>query len=198
MFKDKTGRKLSLIEVIGKGWARVANIVLDFELMLLRWLGHIPFHAARKWGYQLAGIKIGHGSAIHMWANFFNPSEVEIGEDTVIGDHCFLDGRAKIKIGNHTALASSVMIYNSEHDIDSCDFMAREEPVAIGDYVFVGPRAIIMPGVKIGNGAIVAAGAVVTKDVPVRAVVGGVPAKFIRERKLESFHYKIGRARLFQ
>jgi len=108
---------------------RLFNIFLDFELMLLRWLGYVPFHTIRLIGYKLAGVKIGRGSRIHMWANFFNPKGIEIGEDTIIGDHCFLDGRAKLKIGSHVAIASQVLIYNSEHDIHSEDFHAIEEPV---------------------------------------------------------------------
>ena len=177
---------------------RLFNIFLDFELMLLRWLGYVPFHTIRLIGYKLAGVKIGRGSRIHMWANFFNPKGIEIGEDTIIGDHCFLDGRAKLKIGSHVAIASQVLIYNSEHDIHSEDFHAIEEPVEIGDYVFIGPRAIILPGVKIGSEAVVAAGAVVTKDVESGKIIGGVPARVIGERKLKDLHYRLGRARLFQ
>ena len=109
-----------------------------------------------------------------------------------------MDGRDKLTIGNHVDIASSVMIYNSEHNIESGDFMAVDGPVKIGDYVFVGPRAIILPGVTIGKGAVVAAGAVVTKDVPEYAIVGGVPAKIIGERKNKDLNYKLGRARLFQ
>jgi len=109
-----------------------------------------------------------------------------------------LDGRASLKIGSHTALASSVMIYNSQHLIDDPNFKAMEKPVVIGDYVFVGPQAIILPGIKIGDGAIVAAAAVVTKDVKPGEVVGGVPAKKIRDRRLKDFNYRLGRARLFQ
>jgi len=70
--------------------------------------------------------------------------------------------------------------------------------VKIEDYVFIGPRVIIQPGVKIGYGAIVAAGAVVTKDVLPYSIVGGVPANIIGERKLKNLHYRLGRARLFQ
>ena len=68
----------------------------------------------------------------------------------------------------------------------------------IGDYVFIGPRVIILPGVRIGKGAIVGAGAVVTKDVSDFAIVGGIPAEVIGERKTKDLHYKLGRARWFQ
>ena len=127
-----------------------------------------------------------------------DPSGVEIGEDTIIGNHAFLDGRAKLKIGNHVDIASNVMIYNAQHDIHSDDFHAIEEPVTIADYVFIGPGVIIQPGITIKKGAVVAAGAVVTKDVEPFMIVGGVPAIKIGERKNSDPHYKLGRARLFQ
>lgn len=198
MFKDKSGKKISNTEAVGKITNRLYNYVLDFELMVLRWVSHIPSHLVRKVFYRLAGMKIGKGSTIHMWANFFEPNGIKIGEDTIIGDHAFLDGRAPLAIGNHVDIASSVMIYNSEHDLEKDDFSARTEPVEIGDYVFIGPRAIILPGVKVGKGAVVAAGAVVTKDVPDFAIVGGVPAKVIGERKNKNPDYRLGRPRLFQ
>lgn len=196
--KDKTGEKLSTEEIKGKVINRFYNVLLDFELMLLRLVGHIPLHSLRLLLYKLAGVKIGKGSKIHMWCNFFDPKGVEIGEDTIIGDHAFLDGRASLKIGNHVDIASSVFIYNSQHDIDSEDFHAVEQEAIIEDYVFIGPRVIILPGVTIGKGAVVAAGAVVTKDVPAWKIVGGVPAIAIGERQNKNPHYKLGRARLFQ
>ena len=171
---------------------------LDFELMYLSCVGYVPSHTIRKLKYKFFGMKIGKGSTIHMWANFFQPNNIEIGEDTIIGDHAFLDGRDKLTIGSHTDIASSVMIYNSEHDLEKEDFSAIVAPVEIGDYVFIGPRVIIMPGVKIGKGAVVAGGAVVTKDVDPFTIVGGVPAKPIGERKVKNPNYRLGRARLFQ
>lgn len=173
-------------------------VFLEFYLMLLRWVGHVPFHCLRRLYYRLAGVKIGKGSTIHMWANFFDPRGVTIGEDTIIGDHCFLDGRASLIIGSHVDIASQVLIYNSEHDIEAEDFKAITAPVEIGDYVFIGPRAIILPGVKIGKGAVIAAGAVVTKEVESFKIVGGIPAKEIGERRLKDPHYRLGRAALFQ
>lgn len=198
MFKDKSGKKLTANEAITKIMTRFYNYILDFELMVLRWVGYVPLHTFRKIFYLLAGVKIGKGSTIHMWANFFEPGNVSIGDDTIVGDHVFLDGRAALAIGNHVDIASQVLIYNSEHDLESPDFSAKTEPVIIADYVFVGPRAIVLPGVRIGKGAVVAAGAVVTSNVPDFAIVGGVPAKVIGERKNKNPKYTLGRARLFQ
>jgi maltose O-acetyltransferase len=140
-----------------------------------------------------------HWSAhIHMGAQFFNPAGVEIGKGTIVGQNAFLDGRSTLIIGKYVDIASDVMIYNSEHDINSEFFDAVASPVEIGDYVFIGPRVIILPGVKVGKGAVIAAGAVVTKDVPEYTIVGGVPAKIIGERQIKDLKYKLGRSRLFQ
>lgn len=198
MFKDRMGNTLTFNQAIPKIVNRIYNYWLDFELMLLRWVGHIPSHLIRNNIYKLAGVKLGKGSSIHMWANFFQPRNITIGEGTIIGNSAFLDGRAALTIGNHVDVASSVMIYNSEHDLKAEDFVAREEPVTIGDYVFIGPRVTILPGVTIGKGAVLAAGAVVTKDVPDYSIVGGIPAVIIGERKTKNFRYRLGRARLFQ
>jgi len=198
MLKDRMGRSLSSSEAAKKIISRLYNYCLDFELMCLRCVGYIPFHSIRNFFYVLAGLKLGKGATLHMGANFFQPRNVFIGEGTIVGDHAFLDGRAPLKIGREVDIASWVMIYNSEHDISSDDFHARQEPVEIGDYVFIGPRVIILPGVRVGRGAVIAAGAVVTQNVPNFAIVGGVPAKIIGERAIKKLHYKLGRARLFQ
>jgi acetyltransferase-like isoleucine patch superfamily enzyme len=198
VFKDKQGRKLSIGKAFGKIFGRFMSYVEDFELLVVRVSGFVPFHLFRYLIYTLAGVKIHWTAHIHMGAQFFNPNGVEIGKGTIIGQNCFMDGRDKLKIGQYVDIASDVMIYNSEHDINSEFFEAVNAPVEIGDYVFIGPRVIILPGVKVGKGAVVGAGAVVTKDVPEYAIVGGVPAKEIGERKVKDLHYRLGRSRLFQ
>lgn len=198
VFTDKHGKNLSVKSAFSKFFNRIYNWWLDLNLYCLILVGHIPSHSLRNLSYKMHGVKIGKGTKIHMGAEFYEPAGVEIGEDCTLGDHIFLDGRDKLQIGSHVDIASHVRIYNSEHDLDSEDFHARNEPVKIGDYVFIGPRAIILPGVTVGKGGVIAAGAVVTKDVPDFAIVGGVPAKVIGERKNKNPHYKLGRARLFQ
>jgi acetyltransferase-like isoleucine patch superfamily enzyme len=184
--------------MINKIINRLYNYLADFSLFCLYILMNFPSHHIRRFFMRLAGASIGHGTSIHIGPRFFSLKNLKIGEDTIIGDHAFFDGRAKLTIGNHVDIASEVKIYNSEHDLNSDDFHAINEKVEIGDYVFIGPRVIILPGVKIGKGAVVAAGAVVTKNVNDFEIVGGVPAKVIGERKNKDLHYKLGRARLFQ
>lgn len=197
--KDKMGKELSNEEIVGKVANRIKWIWLDLVLFKLNLISVlIPFHSIRNFCYRICGVKIGKNSFIHMGARFYFPAGVEIGQGSIIGDHAFLDGRAPLIIGNNVDIASQVLIYNSQHDIHSEGFAPTDGAVEINDYAFIGPRAIILPGVKIGRGAVVAAGAVVTSNVKEYEIVGGVPAKPIGERKNKNLHYKLGRARLFQ
>jgi len=93
-----------------------------------------------------------------------------------------LDGRRGLEIGNNVNISEGVLIFSLHHDLSSPDFAASGGPVIIGDHVFIGARAIILPGVQIGRGGVVAAGAVVTKDVAPLSIVGGVPAHTIGAR----------------
>lgn len=195
---NRMGKQLEFHEAVNKIINRLYSYILDFELLIVKVVGFVPIHTIRWLIYLAAGVHIGKGSHIHIGAQFFYPAGVRIGSDTIIGQNAFLDGRGRLHIGDHVDIASDVIIYNSEHDINSEDFHAITAPVEIGDYAFIGPRAIILPGVKIGYGAVVAAGAVVTKDVAQYAIVGGVPAQVIGERKPKDLHYTLGRARLFQ
>lgn len=177
---------------------RINTIFLESEVFLLHIVGYVPLHIVRRLFYRLGGVKIGKGSTIHMGAKFYNPFNIVIGEDTIVGEGVVLDGRDKLVIGNHVDIASEVMIYNAEHDVRDLNFRAICAPVVIEDYVFIGPRAIILPGVTVKKGAVIGAGAVVTKDVGTGAIVGGVPAKQIGVRGIKDLNYKLGRAAWFR
>lgn len=177
---------------------RITTIAKEFTVMILHCVGHVPIHHLRRFFYRLAGMRIGVGTSIHTGLRLYDPAGITIGKDTIIGEDAVLDGRGPIIIGNHVAFATGVMIYNSQHDIRDPQFVAITKAVHIDDYVFVGPRAIILPGVHIGKGAVVGAGAVVTKDVPSGVVVGGVPALPIGDRPLQHYSYKLGRAAWFR
>ena len=177
---------------------RMSTIWLEFVVNLLHKVGCVPFHHFRRFFYRMAGVKIGSGSALHMHTVFYNPRNITIGQDTIVGERTVLDGRDKLIIGDHVDIASEVMIYNAEHDVNSEDFHAITAPTIIEDYVFIGPRAIILPGVTLGKGSVVGAGAVVTKNVEPFTIVGGVPAKVIGERKNTNPTYRLKRAAWFR
>jgi len=198
MFRDKKGKKLGFKETLIKVSARFESIFEEAGIFLLHLTGLVPSHSFRRLVYKLAGISIGKGSTIHCNAKFYSVKNIVIGRDSIIGENAVLDGRAGLKIGDHVDIASEVMIYNSQHNINDPDFKAENKPVVVEDYVFIGPRVIILPGVRIGMGAVVAAGAVVTRDVRERSVVAGVPAQEIGERKIKKFSYVLGRPRLFR
>lgn len=200
--QDKTGKELSSKEISRKAVFRLKTVLLELWVCKLHVIGFVPFHHVRRFFYRISGVKIGKGSALHMGTRFYNPSNISIGSDTIVGEFAVLDGRDKLTIGDHVDIASNVMIYNSQHDINSEKFATVEatikDRVEIGDYVFIGPRAIILPGVKVGRGAVIAAGAVVTKDVEELSIVAGVPAREIGKRKSENLTYKLGRAAWFR
>jgi len=178
---------------------RIRAVLLELDNGFLIWIvGFVPSHHFRRFFYRVFGIKIGKGSTIHMAVSIYKASGIKIGKDTIVGEWAVLDGRDSLTIGDHVDIATGVMIYNSQHDLSDPNFGAISEPVEIGDYVFIGPRAIILPGVKIGKGAAVGAGAVVTKDVAPFMIVGGVPAKEIGERQNKDPQYKVGRAAWFR
>ena len=119
--------------------------------------------------------------SVKVWA----PWNIEMASYVAIDDEVNLYSAAKITIGTKVAISREAFICTASHDITKANRPLVTAPITIGDGVWIGARAIILPGVRIGEGAVVAAGAVVTKDVEPWAVVGGNPAKFIKMRVLK-------------
>ena len=141
-------------------------------------------------------FQIAEKSFIFMGARFDARRDFTLGAHSVINDHCRLDNRGKLEIGSNVSISSEVCILTADHDPRSENFDGRNRPVRIEDYVFVGTRALILPGVTIGRGAFVGAGTVVTKDVAPFAIVAGCPAKQIGSRPA-NLQYEIRYDRLF-
>lgn len=139
----------------------------------------------RAWCGKLILNKCGKNINIENGASF--SSKVTIGDNSGIGVRAIL---GVCHIGNDVMMGPECIIYSRNHRFDKTDIPMRlqgyyeEEPVIIGNDVWIGARVIILPGVKIGNGSILGANAVVTKDVPDYAIVGGNPAKIIRVREI--------------
>jgi acetyltransferase-like isoleucine patch superfamily enzyme len=121
-------------------------------------------------------------SIVYSGAEIYLPHGITIGDHSIIGSRAVLDGRRGLSIGNNVNMSSEVMIFTLQHDYNDPIFSAVGESVTIEDHVWIGPRAIILPGVTIGEGAVVWAGAVVTKNVEAYTLVGWVPAKKIASR----------------
>jgi putative colanic acid biosynthesis acetyltransferase WcaF len=173
------------------------EVYQDLRLLWLTAVGYVPSHTFRNIFYRISGLKMARTSSLHWRARFFKPEGLVIGENCTLGNDGFYDARDGITIGSCVNIAAEVRIYTREHDIDSPYFAEIGAPVKINDYAYIGSRVTIMPGVEIGYGAVVASGAVVVKDVPPYALVGGVPARFIRERA-HDLRYTLGYAKKFQ
>jgi len=141
----------------------------------------------RRYLLQLAGFSIGSGTVVLGSPTIVGARPLHqrlvVGEDCYLSLDCFFDLADHIVIGDRTTLAPQVMLLTGTHEIGSS--IARRgplspRPVTVGSGVWLGARCTVLPGVTIGDGAVVAAGAVVTEDVAANSVVGGVPAKLIR------------------
>jgi acetyltransferase-like isoleucine patch superfamily enzyme len=158
----------------------------DWNDFVAEIIGRIISHRLRLFLYRtLLGLKIGKVSSIHRNCRIYFPKGIEIGSHCVINREVLLDGRTGLVIGSNVSISEGVSIFSLEHDISSPTFTEKGGVVIIENYVFIGARAIILPGVRIGEGGIVAAGAVVTRDVEPFTIVAGIPAKPIGKRQSE-------------
>ncbi len=170
----------------------------SFRLLYVRLLNyltnslvcHVPSFAFRRFWYRrVLGIKLGRHAGIHrgcyIW--FFGPGQirrdgVRIGDNSRINRGCCLDVRGSLRIGDNVSVSPDVVILTASHALDDPGFAVELRPVEIENNVWIGVRATILPGVTLGQGCVVAAGAVVARDVEPLTVVAGVPARVIAVR----------------
>jgi maltose O-acetyltransferase len=193
-----------------RAWSRRYKRPLQLRLFGVRVLNyltnhvvaHVPSFTLRHlWYRRVLGIQLGHHAGVHMgtYIWFYGPGEirrigVSIGRNTRINRNCTLDARSPLVIGDNVSISPEVMVVAGLHDVNDPEF--PDSPVgpwavAIEDHVWIGTRAMILPGVTVGRGAVVAAGSVVTRDVPPLTIVAGAPAKPIGMRDPRATGYEI-------
>ncbi len=165
-------------------WMWVKRTAVEASLYAANHLiNRVPHHRFRLFCYRrLLGFEIGQGSFILMETWFDARKQLKLGNNSVINQKCRIDTRGGVTIGQNVSISAEVCILTADHDLHCSQFTGRSRPVTIEDYVFIGTRAMILPGVTLGKGSAVAAGAIVTRDVPAFTIVAGVPAKPISTR----------------
>lgn len=147
----------------------------------------VPSLRLRMRLYAAAGVRFEDrdSSTVMMHTDVTRPMGIEVGAHTLIGRHCLLDGRGGITLGRNVNISSYVLLITGTHDFDDASFTASFAPIVAEDYAWIATRALVLPGVTIGRGAVIAAGAVVTKDVEPMTVCAGIPARPINRREGE-------------
>jgi len=161
-------------------------------------ISSIPSHYVRNlWYKYLMNFTIGKNSSIHLSVTFDCAGGFYLGDSSTINSGCRIDNRGSIKIGSNVCISEKVTILTADHDLQSLTFDGRIRKVEISDFVFIGTRALLLPGITLAEGSAVAAGSVVTKSVEPFVIVAGVPAKPIGIRP-RSLNYNVSYRRLFK
>jgi len=152
------------------------------DYLLNTFVSKIPLPHLRMDLYRAAGMDVDPTSNIMMHAFVLQARDIHIGPNCIIGPFTTLDGRGTLTIGRNVNIAGEVLTIGGHHAVDSPTAEGILGKVVIEDNAWIAMRATILPGVTIGEGAYVAAGAVVNRDVEPYTLVGGVPARKIRDR----------------
>lgn len=150
---------------------------------------YCPSLTIRRGWLKLLGMTINGKVMFYEGFHIRNPKGIVIEDGVSIGPKVLLDGRCGLYIGKSAVIAYDAIIWSLNHDYNDLHFCGKGAPVHIGEYAWVCSRSIILPGIKIGKGAVIASGAIVTKNVPDFAIVAGIPAKVIGEREVKEYDY---------
>jgi acetyltransferase-like isoleucine patch superfamily enzyme len=158
----------------------LANLYEGFYRYLQFKIGLLPSNHVRRWFYKhVFRVTVGKRVVFHFKTEIRGGFRIVIGDGTIIGDNVILDGRGGLVIGDNVNFSSNAAIYTMQHDYASSTFIASSSPVVIHDRAWISSNTIILPGVDIGEGAVLAAGAVATKNILPFTLNGGIPAKII-------------------
>lgn len=147
------------------------------------WVARVPSHTVRLAFYRrIMRDDIAPTATIFMGAIFDCAGGLSIGDGSTVNARCRLDARGGLRIGSCVSIADDCRLLTADHDPRDPAFNGRQRGIEIEDYVWVGAGTIVLPGVRLGRGCVVGAGAVVTRDVAPFTIVAGNPARPIGER----------------
>ena len=153
---------------------------------MVKKVAYLPSHTVRKFLYRhLFHVKIGKNVTIYYGLEIRSGFKICIGDGTIIGDNCILDGRSGLEIGKNVNLSSDVCIWTMQHDVNDSYFKGSGGGVTIGDRAWISSNTVVLPNVSVGEGAVLACGAVATKNLENYKIYGGIPAKEIGSRNSE-------------
>jgi maltose O-acetyltransferase len=206
MIGERTVRAPAELESAGDGSRPKLVAVRILQYLTNHVVCALPSFALRRlWYGRVLGVRIGRGAGIHLGCHlwFYGPGQVRrggftLGRHSRVNRDCRLDVRGSLHIGENVSISPEVTVLTASHGVDDPLFGVELRPVVIEDHVWIGTRAMIMPGVTLGRGSVVAAGAVVTRSVAPLTVVAGVPARTVAERDDAATAYVLdGRFPLF-
>jgi len=159
--------------------------LLELEDALIRWAGFFHHHSL-EYGIK-HGMKVGRNPRVEPLVVFTGFELIEIGDDFVASSFCTVRAvAAPIKIGNKVSIGPGAALLGANHGIEPGvphqDQPQKSKSIIIGDDVWLGAHCLVLPGVKIGSGSVLAAGSVVLEEIPEKVVAGGVPARVLRSR----------------
>ncbi|MCL3861286.1 DapH/DapD/GlmU-related protein [Actinotalea sp. K2] len=152
------------------------------EMALLSMCGMVPNHRVRVGALRALGATIDPDAVVYHGFEVRAARRLSIGARTQVGDHAILDARGGLEIGRDVNLSTGVQVWTAQHRWDSPDFAYETAPVRIGDRAWLGPRVVVLPGTVVGEGVVLAAGAVARGVLEPFSLYGGVPARRLADR----------------
>ena len=160
----------------------IKPLMYEIFSLLTDFIMHLPLSCVRSLYAKLIFKKFGKGSQISRHVHLIAPYRITIGKNVFINRNVTLVGRANLTIGDNTDIGEYSSIWTLQHDIDSPTHATVGKPTIIESHCWIAPRSIILPGVRVRRGCVIATNSVVTKDTDECVLVAGAPAKTIKKR----------------
>jgi putative colanic acid biosynthesis acetyltransferase WcaF len=169
-----------------------SGVLPDLDYVLNHVVNRIPLASPRMRAYAMLGVRFDEISTaqISLGVEMWMGQRLAIGARSSIGQRCYIDARGGVRVDSDVSISREAALLTATHIPDDPDYAAELAPVHLERRCWIGMRSLVMPGVNVGEGAVVAAGALVTSDVERYTIVAGVPAKVLRTRR-EPMAYRL-------